>query len=144
MLTRDDLIELAALVNLDPDLCNADDDQLLTLVMHEMYHAYMRQTHVALFRAMSPVVFVRYFADQRVLRGWMELVKDDLMPAPEPPPLTLADRLERAASADIFYDTDTFGDDYDAEGTPMSDLIGDAQDAMMMAARILREHGLDR
>lgn len=136
MLTRDDLNHLADLVNLDRDLRNAPDDQLLMLIMHEMFHAYEREMHTAIFRAMRRDVFVRYFTDPRVLRGWLEYISP---PTPEPPaPMTLAERLERGAQADIWYDAAAHSDD------DVADMIGDAQDAMMAAARILREHGLDR
>lgn len=140
MLTRDDLIELCAAMNIDPELMNAPDDMLVTLFWHEaMHHLEAGQ---AVLRNFPDDLCVRLVTDPRLMSRMVDYMTARSMPEPVPP-MTLAERLERGAQADIWYDVDTFGDE-DVDGVPLADLIGDAQDAMMAAARILREHGLDR
>ena len=68
MLTNDNLRDLAALVDLDPDCLNAPDDQLVTLVWHEILARHEAGTATEVFRAMPHTLFCAFFADPRILR----------------------------------------------------------------------------
>ena len=156
MLTRDDLDVLADLVSLDPEFRAAPDDQLLTMIWHEVLHEFEQGRRV--LAAADGLLLRRMFIDPRVVRHALDSTRELLGPVwpvpaefddegavqPASAHLTLAGRLERGASADVWYDHDTFGDDVGADGLPISARVSDAQEAMMEAARLLREHGLDR
>jgi len=145
MLTSDDLLHLAELVKLDPDFFNSSDDMLIKLFWHEVMHHHFAGR--AVLREVPDDIFLRMMTDPRMMAlivQFADAVASGAEPPAPPLPPTLAERLEAAARDDIFYDAETFGDDEAWDGLGMDDRIGDAQDAMMAAARILRENNLDR
>lgn len=134
-MTTNDIRVIALMLGIEPKFLSVSDDELLSLVYHECAHRAQRGVgHFKAFYDSLPVdIAIKFMVDRRTLE-WMLRNKCHFIVTTEP---TLAERLERGAKADIWTDY--------ADGChETADLIDDTQAAMLEAAKLLREHGLDK
>jgi hypothetical protein len=132
-MTTNDIRILALLLDIEPKFLSVSDDELLALVYHECCHLYLRGGFKSFYDSLPNDIAIKFMVDRRTLE-WMLENKCHFLVTTEP---TLAERLERGANADIWTDY--------ADGChETADLIDDTQAAMLEAAKLLREHGLDK
>jgi hypothetical protein len=125
-----DIRILALLTGLDPKFLSEPDDKLLALVYHECTHLYLQGEYKKFYDSLPNDVAIRFMVDRRTLE-WMLAT---MVPPRKP---TLAERLEHGATADLWTDY--------ADGChDTAVLIDRTQAAMLEAAKLLREHGLDK
>lgn len=134
-MATNDIRVIALMLGIEPKFLSVSDDKLLALVYHECAHRAQRGVgHFKAFYDSLPVdTAIKFMVDRRTLE-WMLENKCHFLVTTEP---TLAERLERGANADIWYDLS--GDDGE-----LGDTIDDTQAAMLEAAKLLRQHGLDK
>ena len=78
-----DLRRLAANYDLDPDMLNAPDEQLITLIWHEMRHRF--EQGAVVFAGLSQSLLIRWLHDERVRELLIQFGKETLMPPPAEP-----------------------------------------------------------
>jgi hypothetical protein len=135
-MTTNDIRILALLLDIEPKFLSVSDDKLLALVYHECAHrAQLGEGRFkAFYDSLPNDIAIKFMVDRRTLE-WMLENKCHFITDTNKP--TLAERLERGVDADIWYDLS--GDDGE-----LGDAIDDTQAAMLEAAKLLREHGLDK
>lgn len=134
-MTTNDIRIVALLAGLGPDHLSRPDSELLALVYHECGHLYVQGHFKSFYDSLPNDIAIRFMVDRRTL-DWMLSNKCHFLVATINKP-TLAERLERGVDADIWYDLS--GDDGE-----LGDTIDDTQAAMLEAAKLLRQHGLDK
>lgn len=115
------------------EFLSLSDGLLLRLTLHEALHRYHQGKFKEVYDGLPTDLAVKFMTDSRVIEWLIYNARIFLPQAPKP---TLAERLENYAEADIWVDAD--GDEV------VSDILDDAQAAMLEAAKLLREHGLDK
>lgn len=134
-MATNDIRVIALMLGIEPKFLYVSDSELLALVYHECAHrAHRGVGHFKAFYDSLPTdIAIKFMVDRRTL-DWMLENKCHFIVTTEP---TLAERLERGAKADIWYDLT--GDDGE-----LGDTIDDTQAAMLEAAELLRKHGLSK
>jgi hypothetical protein len=133
-MTTNDIRVLALLIDIEPKFLSSSDDELLSLVYHECCHLYIQGKFKSFYDSLPNDIAIKFMVDRRTLE-WMLTNKRYFITDTNKP--TLAERLERGANADIWTDY--------ADGChETADLIDDTRAAMLEAAKLLREHGLDK
>lgn len=132
-LSTGDLGALATHFRVPFEFLSMSDGLLLRLTLHEALHLYHQGKFKEVYDGLPNDLAVKFLTDSRVIQ-W--LIDNSHVFLPQAPKLTLAERLENYAEADIWVDAN--GDDV------VSDMLDDAQAAMLQAAKLLREHGLDK
>ena len=135
-LLTNDLRVLALLVGLKPQHLSEPDDVLLGLILHESGHHHHQGTFREFYYSIPTDLAIKFMTDKRTL-DWLLANASAFIPAENKP--TLAERLERGARTDIWADTS-----HDNSDDGIYDAVEDAQFAMVEAAKLLREHGLDK
>ena len=133
-MTTNDIRILALLLDIETKFLSCPDDELLALVYHECAHLYLQGKFKSFYDSLPNDIAIKFMVDRRTL-DWMLTNKRYFITDTNKP--TLAERLERGVDADIWYDLS--GDDGE-----LGDAIDDTQAAMLEAAKLLREHGLDK
>ena len=133
-MNTNDIRVLALLLNIDREFLSEPEDKLLAMVYHECGHQYHQGTFKAFYDSLPNDLAISFMVDKRTL-DWMLANGCYFLTATNRQP-TLAERLERGAEADIWYDAADCRDD------DVADLIDDVQAAMLEAAKLLRQHGL--
>lgn len=131
-----DIRILALLTGASRDLLSLPEDELLGVVYHELGHIYHQGGFNSFYASLPNDLAIRLMVDKRTL-DWLLTNASAFIPAENKP--TLADRLERGARTDIWADTS-----HDNSDDGIYDAVEDAQFAMVEAAKLLREHGLDK
>jgi hypothetical protein len=132
-LLTNDLRVLALLVGLKPEYLSEPDDVLLGLILHESGHHHHQGTFRDFYYSIPTDLSIKFMTDKRVL-NWLVANASAFIPAYKK--LSLADRLELGVKADIWYDLSNSGD--------LEGIIDDTHAAMLEAAKLLRQHGLDK
>ena len=128
-----DIRILALLTGASRDLLSLPEDELLGVVYHELGHIYHQGGFNSFYASLPNDLAIRLMVDKRTL-DWLLTNASAFIPAENKP--TLARRLELAVKADIWYDLSNAGD--------LEGVIDDTHAAMLEAAKLLREHGLDK
>ena len=136
-MNTNDIRVLALLLGIDRRFMSEPEDTLLALVYHECGHQYHQGTFKVFYDSLPNDIAISFMVDKRTL-DWMLANKCHFIVATASKP-TLAERLERGAEADIWADTS-----HDDGDDGIYDQVEDAQFAMLEAAKLLREHGLDK
>lgn len=133
-LLTNDIRVLALLVGLKPQHLSEPDDVLLGLILHQSGHHYHQGTFRDFYYSIPTDLAIKFMTDKRTL-DFLLANASAFIPADKG--LSLADRLDRGVDADIWRETDDLG--YDDQY-----ILSATKSAMLKAAKLLREHGLDK
>lgn len=133
-LLTNDLRVLALLVGLKPQHLSEPDYVLLGLILHESGHHHHQGTFRDFYYSIPTDLAVKFMTDKRTL-DWLLANASAFIPADKG--LSLADRLDRGVDADIWRETDDLEEDDRLT-------LYFTKSNMKKAAKLLREHGLDK